>query len=126
MSLKPDHEYNYVLMRCRKGGCEKFMRVRHLCPFFSEPSCRLHMHEILELIVLFAHSSMDSREVSNCIGRAQDVAMEWWNRFHKGRVHIVKQQARNVSRRNHTANASSYFVSYMICVTELVVVTSVT
>ena len=125
-SLKPDNKYDYVMMRCRKGGCEKSMRVCHLCPFFGEPSCRLPMHEILELIVLFAHSSMDSREASNCTGRARDVAIEWWNWFRKVRAQIAKQRARTISRRKHTASISSYFVFCMICVTELVVVTSVT
>ena len=80
---KKNGNQEYLLLRCQKNGCKSTTRVRGLCPFFGAPSCQLRISQILELITLFVHTSMHTREVSNLTGRGRNIVALWYSQYRK-------------------------------------------
>ena len=62
--IKKDHEEEYLL-GCRKRGCGKTVRLRHIDPFSRESNCRVSLTSILELTTLLVHITMDTREIAD-------------------------------------------------------------
>ena len=81
---KKEREDELLLLRCRKRTCDgKPIRVRHMDPFFGDNSCGLPLTAIMELLLLFVHTTMDSREVADLTGRGRKQVLEWWSRFRR-------------------------------------------
>ena len=73
------------IWKCTKSTCRAQQSARRGCAFFQyEDSIgrirnKLGLHEVLELVWLFATSTATSRNISNLTGRSKSTVTDWYN-----------------------------------------------